>query len=84
MDNSSTSLPNQLGSASSLPDSQIFNQLYQLYNVLQSYYPDWCRENPILSIVRKCSDAELGDLAVSWEQFIDGHEAQLRAAAPVV
>ena len=84
MDISSTGLPNQLGSASSQPASQIFNQLHELYNVLQGYYPDWCRENPILSIVRKYSDAELGDLAVNWKQCIDHYETQLRATAPVV
>ena len=64
--------------------SQIFNQLNQLYNVLQSYYPDWCRENPILPIICKCSDAELGDLAVSWKQWIDIYEVQLFQPAPLV
>lgn len=64
--------------------SQIFNQLNQLYSELQIFFPDWCRENPFVSIVRKCPDAELGNLAVSWKQWIDVCEAQIGSAAPVV
>ena len=84
MNNSSTGLPNQQGQASSLPDPQPLNQLNQLYNVLQSLYPDWCRENPFESLVNNRSDAELGGLAVSWNQCIADCHAQLYAPGPMM
>ena len=75
---------NPQGSASSLPDSPILNQLRQLYNTFQGYYPDWCRGNPFESLVSNRSDTELGNLAVSWNQCIVDYHVQLFAPAPMV
>jgi hypothetical protein len=74
MDNWSTSVPAQQGSASSLPDPEIINQLSQLYVVLQGYDPTWCLENPFQSLVNGRPEAELCDLAVSWTQCIDSFQ----------
>ena len=83
----STGRLSEQGSAPSLADSQIFsqlNRLYTVYTVLQGHYPDYCRENPFWSLVGRCSPAELGVLAGTWNQWINNHQVQLCVPAPMV
>ena len=82
MSNWPTGLPAHQGSASSLLGSQIRIQLSQLYVVLQSYDPAWCQANSFFSLTNGRTDAELCDLAVTWQQFIDNFQPQRYEAAP--
>ena len=74
---------NQKGSTSSLPASQIYSQLIQLYAMLPRFLPDWCRENPFRTLVEGRSDAELCELYITWTQCIECFQTQQRAAVPM-
>jgi len=77
-------LPDRQGSAATLSASQIFIELNQLYAVLQIYYPSWCQENPLCSLVEGLSDTDLCGLVVNWKKWIEDFQTQLSTAAPMV
>ena len=79
---STPGLHNQQG-----PDPSLYiitSQLDQLYTILQEICPDWCRAHPFLALVQGQTYQQLCELHVSWVQWFEHYEVQLRPSVPVV
>ena len=72
---------NQQGSDPSL---YITSQLGHLYAMLQDFCPEWCQANPFLALVQGQPYPQLCDLHLTWTQWVEYYQAQLRPLIPVV
>ena len=83
VDNWPTGANRQQGPTSSLSARQIYAQLDQLYATLRGFIPEWCQENPFLSVVGGLSELQLSEVCGTWTQWIEYYQAQLPAAVPM-
>jgi len=67
----------------SLPLTQLFFQLNQLYDILRGFNPDWSQQNPFQSFVTGRSDTQLYELYATWNQWINDIQVELCAAVPM-
>jgi hypothetical protein len=80
MNGSPTGGHNRQEPTSSIPVSQIFVQLNQLYAKLQGFYPEWSQQNSFWSIIEGLSDAQLCQLHVNWTGWIEHSQTPLHRA----
>ena len=80
-DNWTPGVHNQQGSDPSL---YITSLLGQLYAMLQGFYPEWCQANPFTALVQGKTYHQLCELHLTWTEWIEYYQAQVRPPVPVV